>query len=89
MLEVTLSANGSTAEFPIQSRGAGVSMFVSGTWGAGTITLSIRTSDGTFTDITGAALSDDGTVYVDIPSAAIVRATLAGATTPSLNVILV
>ena len=89
MLEATLSANGSTGDFPLQARGAGVSLFASGTWGSGTLTVQVRKSDGTFYNIPDAALTADGTVYVDIPSAALVRATLTGATTPSLTVIMV
>lgn len=62
-----------------------------GTWGSGTITLKFLSDDKTTWKnyVTATALTSDATgqVLIDLPSDAgtILRATLAGATTPSLT----
>lgn len=89
MINETLSADGDTAQMLTNSMSPGVAMYASGTWGGGTLTLTVGQPDGTFYSIPAAELTADGTVFVDIPGAANVRATLAGATSPSLTVILV
>lgn len=61
-----------------------------GTWGGGTITLKRRGGDGTFyTLITDIPLTTDATgeILIDLPpeASSLLKATLAGATTPDLN----
>lgn len=83
----TLSANGDTDEVFVAGD---FILKASGTWGGGTLTASFRAGRSTYTPlITATALTSDATgqVYYDIPAGAgvWVKATLAGATTPSLN----
>lgn len=58
---------------------------VYGTFGGGTCKLQISTDNVTFTDVSGASFTANGSVVFDPQGPCKVRAVLSGATSPSLT----
>ena len=86
MMEVTLSANGSTASFSYlaQSR---ATFWVFGTFSSGTVILQASRDNGTtWITVPNTTLTANGYVNFQINSVCLIRATLSGATSPNLRV---
>lgn len=85
----TLSANGKTNHFKTSKSARGATMIASGTWGSGTLTLEILLPDNTWLTVPGSSLGADDSFFLEFPESVVVRASLTGATAPSLQVVFV
>lgn len=84
MTKSTLSANGSTTA--VQHNGGTAFLAASGTFGSGTLRLEFSPDNGTTYIATGVSLTAAGRGSELLPTGVLVRATLTGATAPSLSV---
>lgn len=81
----TLTANGTSAIHSHETNGvAGVQFSAIGTFGDGTLIVEQRHSDGTWRTIVGTSFTANTSKVIDVASGSALRATLSGATTPSI-----
>jgi hypothetical protein len=89
-IEETLSVDGQTAE--VETTGRALFVSARGAFGAGTITVQFQLADGSFVTVDSGivgTLAADGELFVpDFPTGLTVRLDLAGATAPTIAVIL-
>lgn len=79
-----LTADGSSGA--VRCAGTLYQIEAEGTFGSGTVTPQKKSYSGTWIPLGDAMLSANGAINIQVPSGAEIRATLSGATTPSVKI---